>query len=85
MSSSFDTVTMAVFFLLLLYISSIYRSASLEEAECINREYRETYDGPVGADCDPDSGWECDYAPEFSHRDGDHAFCDLEVIQLDAE
>lgn len=75
---------MAVFFAMLLYVSSIHKSVSLEE-ECINGEYQQTYDGPVGADCDPESGWECDYSPEFSHRDGDHAFCDLEVIQLDTE
>ena len=34
-------------------------------------------------DCDPTSGWQCDYEPEFSHRNGDHSFCDLDVISLD--
>ena len=37
------------------------------------------------ADCNSDSGWECDYSPDFSQRDGDHHFCALHVIQLDPE
>eukprot|EP01084_Bolivina_argentea_P241550 405477_1 len=38
---------------------------------------------PNKLDCDEQSGWQCDYQPEFSHRDGDHAFCDLDIISLD--
>ena len=34
-------------------------------------------------ECDVESGWKHDYEPEFSHRNGDHSFCDLEIISLD--
>ena len=34
-------------------------------------------------DCDASSGWHCDYEPDFSHRNGDHAFCDLAMVSLD--
>ena len=32
---------------------------------------------------DSNMGWKGDYEPEFSHRNGDHAFCDLDIISLD--
>ena len=34
-------------------------------------------------ECDAENGWKHDYEPEFSHRNGDHPFCDLDIISLD--
>ena len=41
--------------------------------------------GSEPIDCDTESGWNCDYEPKFSHRDGNHTFCDFEVLSLNDE
>ena len=43
-------------------------------------------DGPhsesSNINCDLSNGWEADHEPEFSHRNHDHSFCDLDIISL---
>ena len=72
-SSLWNCLNVVVFVSLLSIYISFYQSTLIEPPP---------YQGPFGADCDPDSGWNCDYAPPFSHRNGDHHFCDLDVMQL---
>ena len=33
--------------------------------------------------CNSDSGWKSDYISEFSHKNGDHYYCDLDIISLE--
>ena len=67
--------------LILLFLHQMRATLNIQNEN--NNGYRQNAKAQHAIDCDSTSGWECDYEPEFSHRNGDHSFCDLDIISLD--
>lgn len=74
-----------LFWIFIVHISHSYDS-NLNECHATNESndcQKDNTSQRQRIDCDPESGWQCDYQPDFSHRNGDHAFCDLDIVSLD--